>query len=136
MAMGADGSTAAAAAADPGIDYTLIAELRALADGDPTFLPDLFAAFVRDGARRADALETAAARGEWTELARAAHALVGLAATIGACQISALCRALEEDVKREATPATGARLLVAERVRRIRAEIERATPLLETLLQP
>ena len=136
MAMAADGSTAAAAAADPGIDYTLIAELRALADGDPTFLPDLFAAFVRDGARRADAIETAAARGEWTELARAAHALLGLAATIGARQISALCRALEEDLKREAASATGARPLVAERVRRIRAEVERATPLLETLLRP
>jgi HPt (histidine-containing phosphotransfer) domain-containing protein len=133
--MGADGSTAAAAA-DPGIDYTLIAELRALADGDPTFLSDLFAAFVRDGARRTDAIETAAARGAWTELARAAHALVGVAATIGASQISALCRALEEDVKREAAPATGARPLVAERVRRIRAEFERATPLLQTLLQP
>jgi HPt (histidine-containing phosphotransfer) domain-containing protein len=134
MAMTADGSTAAAA--DPGIDYTLIAELRALADGDPTFLPDLFAAFVRDGARRADAIETAAARGEWTELARAAHALLGLAATIGARQISALCRALEEDITREAASPTGARPLVEERVRRIRAELARATPLLETLLRP
>ena len=131
--MTVDGATAAAA--DPGIDYTLIAELRALADGDPEFLPDLFAAFVRDGARRADAIESATARGEWTEVARAAHALVGLAATIGACQIAALCRALEQDLKREAVPATGAPL-VAERVRVIRAEIERATPLLETLLQP
>ena len=134
--MTADGSTAAAATADPGIDYDLIVELRALADGDPTFLPDLFAAFVRDGARRADAIESAAARGEWTELGRAAHALVGVAATIGARQIAALCRALEEDLKREAAPATGARPLVAERVRLIRAEFERATPLLETLLRP
>jgi HPt (histidine-containing phosphotransfer) domain-containing protein len=136
MAMTADGSTAATAAADTGIDHDLIDELRALADGDPAFLPDLFAAFVRDGAQRADAIETAAARGEWTELARAAHALVGLAATIGACQISALCRALEEDLKREAASPTGTRPLVAERVRRIRAELERATPLLETLLRP
>ena len=102
----------------------------------PTFLPDLFAAFVRDGARRADAIESAAARGEWTELGRAAHALVGVAATIGARQIADLCRALEEDLKRDAAPATGARPLVAERVRLIRAELDRATPLLETLLQP
>jgi len=134
--MTADGSTAAAATADPGIDYDLIVELRALADGDPTFLPDLFAAFVRDGARRADAIESAAARREWTELARAAHALVGLAATIGARQVSALCRALEEDLKREAPSVTGAPPLVPERVSRIRAELERATPLLETLLRP
>ena len=92
--------------------------------------------FVRDGARRADAIETAAARGDWTGLARAAHGLVGAAATIGARQISALCRALEEDLTREAASATGARPLVEERVRRIRAELERATPLLETLLRP
>lgn len=133
--MTADGATTAAAA-DPGIDYTLIVELRALADGDPSFLPDLFAAFVRDGARRADAIESAAARGEWTEVARAAHGLVGLAATIGACQIAALCRTLEEDLKREVVPAADARPIVAERLRVIRAELERATPLLETLLQP
>ena len=133
--MAADGSTVATAA-DPGIDHNLIAELRALADGDPAFLPDLFAAFLRDGASRADAIETAAAREDWTGLARAAHGLVGAAATIGACQVSALSRALEEELKREAASATDAQPLVAEHVRRIRAELERATPLLETLLRP
>ena len=134
--MSSNPSTAAPATADPGIDYDLIGELRELAEEEPAFLPDLFAAFVLDGTHRSCAIDTAAAQADWPALGRAAHGLAGAAATIGARQLSGLCRALEADLKRGAAPQAGAQPLVEERVREIRAELERATPLLETLLRP
>jgi HPt (histidine-containing phosphotransfer) domain-containing protein len=85
-----------AARPDDVLDPGVVSELRALTrSGDPELLRRLGASFARDAPRRVDALRAAVAAGDAEGVAFAIHTLRGSAATLGAIEVVAACRAIE-----------------------------------------
>ncbi len=81
---------------DDVLDPAVVSELRALTlAGDPGLLQRLGASFARDAPRRVEALRAAVAAGDGEAVAFAAHTLRGSAATLGAIEVVAACRAIE-----------------------------------------
>ena len=82
---------------DDVLDPAVVAELQALTlAGDPELLQRLGASFARDATRRLDALRSAVAAGDSEAMAFAVHTLRGSAATLGATEVVAACRELED----------------------------------------
>ena len=79
----------------PIIDPVMIEQLRDLDNGDGELLVELIEMFIADLAVHLAEISTAAGRDDHATIARAAHALVGSAANIGAGRLSGMARALE-----------------------------------------
>jgi DNA-binding response OmpR family regulator/HPt (histidine-containing phosphotransfer) domain-containing protein len=99
-------------AAEGPIDEATWVQLRELAGTDATFLPALVAAFLEEGRRLLQTLESAAQRGDAPALIRAAHSLKSSCAQLGALALSRHCAALE--MQGEAGDLTRMRALVAQ----------------------
>jgi HPt (histidine-containing phosphotransfer) domain-containing protein len=79
------------------IDMRVIADLRELGgDDDPGLLAELIELFLSDAPARIRELETGLASGEIKLVERAAHTLKSSSANIGALNLSALCKRIEE----------------------------------------
>jgi HPt (histidine-containing phosphotransfer) domain-containing protein len=112
------------------LDPEIVEQLRALARGRSSGLLDrLQAAFARDTPERLRALRAAVAAGDAEAMAFAVHALKGSAANLGAREVVATCRQLED-----AAPADARRLepLLAELERRTARAQAELTRLAET----
>ena len=78
------------------IDAETIAALDALnEEGETDVVSEVFRLFLADAPARVTAIRTAAAGGDTAGLRRAAHALKGSAANVGAQQVRDVCLALE-----------------------------------------
>jgi HPt (histidine-containing phosphotransfer) domain-containing protein len=98
------------------LDPAVVSELQTLARaGDPHLLERLGASFARDAPRRLQALRTAVAAGDADTAMFAIHALRGSAATLGATEVAAMCRRIEN------APAP----IAADRIEPLIAELER-----------
>ncbi len=101
---------------DDVLDPAVVSELQTLArSGDPHLLERLGASFARDAPRRLLALRTAVAAGDADTAMFAIHALRGSAATLGATEVAAVCRRIEN------APAP----IAADRLESLIAELER-----------
>lgn len=81
---------------DP-IDPTVLDSLRALQEpGQPDVLTELIDLFLADAPPRITMVQGALAAGDGEALRRAAHALKGSAANVGAMGLAALCADLEQ----------------------------------------
>ena len=79
------------------IDQTIVRELKDLSSGaESSFFLDQVLLFSRRGRQSLTALDGALSSGERAAAGRAAHALAGSAAVIGAARLSELCLDLEE----------------------------------------
>ena len=82
---------------DDVLDPAVVSELQTLArEGDPHLLERLGASFARDAPLRLQALRTAVAAGDGDTAMFAIHALRGSAATLGATEVAAACRRIED----------------------------------------
>lgn len=122
-------ATSARPAATPALDQERITMLRELGPEDGRgLLPEAAAAFRRDLPARVDALQTAVNDGDGPALARAAHALKGSAANMGAAAVAGICAELE-GLGLRGTPDGGIPLL-----RRLEEELQRLDAELDTAL--
>ncbi len=86
------------------LDPNVIASLRELGgEDDPGLLLELIGLFLEDAPQRLKDIETALATGELKLLERAAHTLKSSSASIGAMQLSGLCKRIEETARRRST---------------------------------
>jgi HPt (histidine-containing phosphotransfer) domain-containing protein len=81
----------------PVLDLGVVDALRALDEGSgPGLFEELVELFIADSAAHVRALESALAAGDARLLERSAHTLKSSSASLGAMQLSELCRALEQ----------------------------------------
>lgn len=81
------------------IDDRTLSELLESTGGDREFLAELLATFTDDATRQIEAMRDAAAGGEPDGVTRAAHALKGASASVGAAGLSEQARVLELDAR-------------------------------------
>lgn len=114
---------------DPVLDPIVIDNLRQLTPpGEPDVLKEVLQLFLDDVPGRIERVRTACQAGNAVELHRAAHSLKGSAGNIGAKDMLAVCRRLDELGK--AGEVSGAQGLVASldaEYSRVEAEIHRLT---------
>lgn len=113
----------------PVLDASAIAELRALADGDPGLLVDVLDLFLEDAPQRLAELGEALGGGDAERLGRAAHGLKSSSAYVGAAGLAGACRELE------ALGRAGSLEGAPQLVRRCTEEYERARAALCALRQ-
>ena len=114
---------------DPVLDPHVIDGLRQLNQpGEPDVVREVLMLFIHDAPQRIEAVTNAARSGQAESLQRAAHALKGAAATIGATGLQRICRELEDLGKRESTNGVGAALQA------LYVEYERVREAIEQLL--
>ncbi|NGZ05661.1 MAG: response regulator [Magnetococcales bacterium] len=80
----------------PGLDT--VAALRVMGGNTALYL-DILARFVHNQSEACQAMSELLASGEWTTLERAAHSLKGMAATIGAMELSQAAQAIEHGAR-------------------------------------
>jgi two-component system sensor histidine kinase/response regulator len=81
----------------PVLDRGVVDALRALDEGQgPGLFEELVDIFISDAAAHVRALQTALESGDARLLERSAHTLKSSSASLGAMQLSELCRALEQ----------------------------------------
>jgi signal transduction histidine kinase/CheY-like chemotaxis protein/HPt (histidine-containing phosphotransfer) domain-containing protein len=117
-----------AASPDP-LDRTVLDRLRDLRDGDE-LVGTLIRTFLTTSAADLAAVRQGAEEGRWPEVAAAAHRLAGSGAALGAVQVTAACRAIEERLRAGGTGEVG------PLVERLEREIERAGKALEEQISP
>jgi HPt (histidine-containing phosphotransfer) domain-containing protein len=78
------------------IDDAAIARLREIAGTDTTFLKDILTAYKDDTAKRLVELRNAHAAGDTKGVKRIAHTIKGSSLNIGAVDVTASCRQLEQ----------------------------------------
>jgi signal transduction histidine kinase/ActR/RegA family two-component response regulator len=113
----------AAASPDP-LDGAVLDRLRGLRDGEG-LVGTLIQTFLATSAADLAAVRQGAEEGRWPEVGAAAHRLAGSGAALGAVQVTAACRAIEERVRAERTGEAGPLVEWLER------EVERARVALE-----
>jgi CheY-like chemotaxis protein/HPt (histidine-containing phosphotransfer) domain-containing protein len=86
------------------LDPTVWANLRDLAAGDPSFLPNLVRTFREYGTTLLAELAEASGRDDLEGIGRVAHTLKSSAAQVGALELSRSCRDLEQSVRDLRTP--------------------------------
>jgi HPt (histidine-containing phosphotransfer) domain-containing protein len=86
------------------LDRQIVASLHRL-NGVPGALTDLIELFVSSGRARLSELDEALRSGDESVAVAAAHRLRGSSANLGAVQVSAACRLIEERVRAGADPA-------------------------------
>jgi signal transduction histidine kinase/CheY-like chemotaxis protein len=117
-----------AASPDP-LDRMVLDHLRGLRNGDElvgTLIQTILATSAADLA----AVRQGAEEGRWPEVGAAAHRLAGSGAALGAVQVTAACRAIEEQVRAASTGEAG------PLVERLGWELERARVALEAAAAP
>jgi len=123
----------ASGANEPDMDAEVLAELRELGGtAGPEVLAEILTTFLREGEQRLAVLRSALDSENWHDLGRAAHALKGASATVGARGLSSSCARLEREVEGPVAPGPRPaewRALVDEIV----AAFARARPHLEAL---
>lgn len=83
-------------AAPAALDPRVVARLRALAAAtDPSLLAQIYASFQHDGIERIGALRQCASAGDGLALRKAAHALKGASANVGALRMADIARRLQ-----------------------------------------
>ena len=110
----------------PAIDRGVLATLRQLnEDGQPDVVTEVLKLFTGGAPARLQAIEAAVAERNAPALQRAAHALKGASATIGASGLQAVCHELEE-MGRHAEFAGAASAVEAmhQEYERVKAEID------------
>jgi HPt (histidine-containing phosphotransfer) domain-containing protein len=107
------------------LDPVVLGKLRQLNQpGEPDLVEEVLALFVADAQERIVVLAAAAAAHNPEGLQRAAHALKGGAANVGAHRLQNLCRELEEMGRAGETAGATARIAaIGEEFARIKAEI-------------
>jgi signal transduction histidine kinase/CheY-like chemotaxis protein/HPt (histidine-containing phosphotransfer) domain-containing protein len=83
-------------AIDDVLDRSVLDDLAAAGAANPNFLPSLIDTYRRDARQLITDIQTAADRGDSDTLHRAAHALRGASATLGAVSLPSLCAQLEQ----------------------------------------
>jgi HPt (histidine-containing phosphotransfer) domain-containing protein len=86
------------------IDATAFANLVEITGGDLAFVDELVDTYLADGATQIATIRTAAAAGDVGTLTRAAHSMKSGSLNIGALEVGALCRSLEEQGRSGAVP--------------------------------
>ena len=81
--------------ANPAVDQAVIAEVLESTGGDREFLAELIGTYLDDVPRQLAALREAASSGTADGVARAAHALKGASASLGAAGLAERSRVLE-----------------------------------------
>jgi HPt (histidine-containing phosphotransfer) domain-containing protein len=95
---------------DAPIDAAVFANLVEMTGGEMDFVDELVDTFLEDGRNQLAAMRGAAAAGDLETLARAAHSMKSGSLNIGAIELGALCRAVEEDGRSGALPDPDARI--------------------------
>ena len=80
----------------PAVDVAAIARLREIADGDLTFLKEVFSAYQTDTAKRLVDLRSALETGDAKGMRRTAHTIKGSSLNVGAKNLTAYCHQLEQ----------------------------------------
>jgi HPt (histidine-containing phosphotransfer) domain-containing protein len=80
----------------PILDDAVVAELRDSTGGDDEFVRELVQAYVDEGRGYLEAMGAAAAAADAEAMVRPAHTLKSSSATVGAMQLAAIARGLEE----------------------------------------
>ena len=80
----------------PAVDVAAIARLREIANGDLTFLKEVFSAYQADTAKRLVDLRSALATGDAKGMRRIAHTIKGSSLNVGAENLTAYCHQLEQ----------------------------------------
>ncbi len=113
----------------PAVDGAAIARLREIADGDLTFLKEVFGAYQTDTAKRLVDLRSALATGDAKGMRRTAHTIQGSSLNVGAENLTTYCRQLERIA--ESGKLDGA----AELIARIEQESKRVEAALSGFMQ-
>jgi signal transduction histidine kinase/CheY-like chemotaxis protein len=117
---------ALAAAGPPPLDGTALDDLRGLEDGE-ALLATLIQVFLATSAADLAAVRREAEASRWSEVGVAAHKLKGSCAVLGAVEVAAVCRDLEEGVRSARADELGSL------VTRLEKEVERARTALEEI---
>lgn len=86
------------------IDPAVFANLVEMTGGEMDFVDELVDTFLEDGARQIAKMGEAATAGDVERLGRAAHSLKSGSLNIGAMELGAICRSLEEAARAGAVP--------------------------------
>jgi len=86
------------------IDLAVFANLVEMTGGEMDFVDELVDTFLEDGARQIATMREAATAGDIERLGRAAHSLKSGSLNIGALDLGAACRSLEEAARGGAVP--------------------------------
>jgi two-component system, sensor histidine kinase and response regulator len=109
----------------PALDPAVLEGLRQLNQpGQPDLVREVLAVFLSDAPGRLDAIDNAIRASDPQAIQRAAHALKGAAASIGAMPLQARCRELEElgkSARLDSTAELGG--AIRDEWARVRAEI-------------
>ena len=114
------------ATVEPALNPAVLDSLRQLGrDAEPDVLQEVLGIFLLDAPTRLEAIRRALRDRDGDALRRAAHALKGASAVIGATALAAACLALENMGKQNAFDAAAEGLDVTEReYQRVKAEID------------
>jgi HPt (histidine-containing phosphotransfer) domain-containing protein len=86
------------------IDPAVFAGLVDMTGGEMDFVDELVDTFLEDGTNQVDGMRAALADGDTERLGRAAHSLKSGALNIGALDLGATCRSLEEAARAGPVP--------------------------------
>jgi HPt (histidine-containing phosphotransfer) domain-containing protein len=100
---------------DPAIDPATLNGLLEMTGGDQDFVDELVDTYIEDGQDQVAGLREAVTSGDDNELVRPAHSLKSSSLNIGALQLGALCRQLEEDSRRGSVADAEARVAAVAR---------------------
>ena len=95
---------------DGPIDQAVFANLVEMTGGEMDFVDELVDTFLEDGDRQIAGIRAALAEGDTERLGRAAHSLKSGCLNVGALDLGATCRALEEAVRAGEVPDAAARI--------------------------
>jgi HPt (histidine-containing phosphotransfer) domain-containing protein len=81
------------------IDDATFANLVEMTGGDLAFVDELVDTYLEEGQRLVADLQAAAAAGSVEEMVRPAHSMKSSSLNVGALELGAVCRALEEEAR-------------------------------------
>jgi HPt (histidine-containing phosphotransfer) domain-containing protein len=109
------------------LDRATLAELLAAVGDDPAFVGELVDTFLADAPAQLDAIDAAIAAGSAEQLVRPAHTLKGNSLNLGAVELAALGRMLEEQARAGVLDGAATRAAAARgELGRVRAALETA----------
>ncbi len=107
------------------IDRNALNNLLAMFNGDTTFLMQVIDTYLSDAASLLNTIRRSAQGGQADELHRAAHSLKSNSANLGATDLTALCRELEELSKNGSVAGASDRLETLEtEFEKVKAELK------------
>jgi two-component system sensor histidine kinase BarA len=95
---------------DGPIDPTVFANLVEMTGGEMDFVDELADTFLEDGDRQIAAMRAAVDDGDVETLTRAAHSMKSGSLNVGALELGALCRSLEEAGRSGSVPDADVRI--------------------------